>query len=72
MTRDEALASIDETAISLAKACGMLGVVCAFMRSLDGGDERNVRLIGPDTLLVRPMLEACVAELKHREESHRC
>lgn len=66
MTRDEALASIDETAISLAKACGMLGIVCAFMRSLD------MRLIGPDTLLVRPMLEACVAKLKDREESHRC
>lgn len=72
MTRDEALASIDETAMSLVKACGMLGIVCAFMRSLDGEDECNVRLIGPDTLLVRPMLEACVQTLKRREESHRC
>lgn len=72
MTRTEALKRIDDNAVSLAEACKLLGIVSVFIRNLDDHDEHSIRLIGPDTLLLRPMIEAAVRELKQREEAHRC
>ena len=69
--RAELLARIDDNAVSLANACKLLGIIGVFVRNLDEEDEHHIRLIGPDTLLVRPMLQAAVNELKAREEAHR-
>lgn len=65
MTEQE-LEAFDIDAMALISRANKAGIVCAFVREHEGGEE--LRLICPQTLLVRPLLKRA-ADYLHEQET---
>lgn len=60
MTRDEAIASLDDSVVRIVTAYSKLGIVGAFVRDLD---ETDFRLICPQHLMVAPLMRRAADHL---------
>lgn len=71
MTRREIhLKRIDDEVTKILERLAALGLVGAFVRQIDGGEE--MRIICPQSFLVAPMLRQAASEMSVPENAHRC
>ena len=70
VTREEAIASLDDSATKMVAAFLNLGLTCAVVHELD--DDKDFRLICPQTLLVHPLLLQAANHLDKTEGEHKC